>query len=131
MHLLAGTHDAAAMHLGDGLMSQTNPKGWSGGGQILEHLQADAGLVRIARTRREQDGVRLQFSDLRQGEGVVAVHLEIRSDGVMGSQLTEVLHQVEGEAVVVVDDQQHRRNLRNSGGGGAVEAIGTERSAGS
>ena len=94
MHLLAGTHDAAAMHLSDGLMSQTNPKGWSGGGQIPQHVEADAGLIRIARTRREKDGVWLQFSDLRQGKGVIAAHLEIRRDGVMGSQLTEVLHQV-------------------------------------
>ena len=131
MHLLAGTHDAAAMHLGDGLMSQTNSKGWSAGGQILEHLQADAGLVRITGTGRQKNRVRLQITDLGQGERIIAMHLEIRRDGVMGSQLTEVLHQVEGEAVVVVDDQQHRRNLRNSGGGGAVEAIGTGRSAGS
>ena len=45
------------------------------------------------------------------------------------NDMSEVLHQVEGEAVVVVDDQQHRRNLRNSGGAATVAAAGTGRSA--
>ena len=37
------------------------------------------------------------------------MHLQIGCQRMLGGELTEVLHQVEGEAVVVVDDQQHLR----------------------
>ena len=36
-------------------------------------------------------------------------------EGVLGGQLPEVLHQVEGEAVVVIEDQQHGRGGSRDG----------------
>ena len=131
VHLFRGADHATTMHLGDGLMAQTDAEGGDGGRQRLQHLQADAGLVRITRSGRQHDGIGLQGTDLVKAEGIVAVHLQIRRDRMVGSQFPEVLHQVEGEAVVVVDDQEHRPVLRNSGEAAGAEAAGTARSTGS
>ena len=109
MHLLLGAHHPAAVHLGDGLMAQAHPEGGHRCGKFFEDVEADARLIRVARAWREQDRVGLQRADLLQADGVVAMHLQVGCQRMLGGELTEVLHQVEGEAVVVVDDQQHLR----------------------
>ena len=65
----------------------------------IDELQADAGLVRRAWSRREHEPLRLAGEDFLGGERVVPHHLHIRA------QLAEPLDEVEGERVVVVDHE--------------------------
>ena len=51
--------------------------------------------------------------DLGNGEGVVALHSHLSGEGMGAGELTEILNQVEGEAVVVVENQKHgARSMR-------------------
>ena len=108
MHQLRSPHDLASVGLCKRLMAQADPQCGNVRRQLLQHFQADPRLIRISRARRQQDGVWAQVTDLGKAERVVAFHAQVLSKGVLGGQLPEILHQVEGEAVVVVDDKQHR-----------------------
>ena len=69
----------------------------------LDEIDGDAGLGRGAGARAHHDMGGPEGKGLGHGELIVAHHLEI------GIDLADILHQVEGEAVVVVDDQNHCR----------------------
>src|SRR5690606_33663467 len=62
-------------------------------------LHRDTGFVRRAGAGGNHQPVRCQRLDLRQGDGVVAMHQHL------GTQLLQVLHDVVGKAVVIVDHQ--------------------------
>jgi hypothetical protein len=72
---------------------------------VADRVDADARLGRRTRPGRQHQLPRLQRRDPFQRDLVVAEHPHL------GAELTEVLHQVEGEAVVVVDHQQHVRSI--------------------
>ena len=107
MHEFCRPHHLAAKHLGQALVAQAHPQDRQLRPQLLEHLQADPGLVGVAGAGGDQDCVRGQVPDLLQGEGVIALHPKIGGNRVVRRQLPQVLHQVEGEAVVVVEHKQH------------------------
>ena len=108
MHQLLGSDHLAAVDLGNGLMAQANPQGGDLWAEFPQDLEADSGLIRVAGARRNQDGDGVELTDLLQAQGVVALDPQVFSDGVVGRQFTQVLHQVEGEAVVVVQNEKHQ-----------------------
>ena len=70
-------------------------------GNGCNQIEADAGLFRRAGPGRKHDGFGLGGSDRTGGDLVVAMHAHLRT------QFTEIVHQVEGEAVIVVDEANH------------------------
>jgi hypothetical protein len=71
--------------------------------EVADGVDADAGLGRRAGARREHQLVGLERQCRR------ASISSLRNHTHLGAEFAEVLHQVEGEAVVVVDHQQHQR----------------------
>ncbi len=67
--------------------------------------QGDASFVRATRARGNDDAIGAELLDLLDGDLIVAIDLDVLSNGKFGSQFAEVLHQVIGKAVVVIDDQ--------------------------
>ena len=68
-----------------------------------DQIEADAGLLGRAGAGRQHDGVGVGGDHGAARHLVVAMHLDLRP------QLTEIVHQVEGEAVVIVDQADHRK----------------------
>ena len=80
-------------------MAQTYAENGYASGERLDHAHRDSGILRGPGTRRnDQVGVILRQACI-DGDGVVAMHVDL------GSQHQEGLHQVVGEGVVVVDQQ--------------------------
>ncbi|GAA3300473.1 hypothetical protein GCM10020295_41320 [Streptomyces cinereospinus] len=75
--------------------------GHPGGGAVPDHVDADAGLLGRAGAGRQQDAVETVV-------GVRGADLVVAPDLALGTQLVQVLDQVEDEAVVVVDDENAR-----------------------
>ena len=103
VHQLGRAHDAAAEGLADGLMAEANAEQRHLAGKAADHVDADAGILRLARTGRDDDAIGLARGDFIERDLVVAAHFELLP------QLAEVLRQVVGEGVVVIDQQDHRR----------------------
>src|SRR5947209_12504635 len=70
-------------------------------GEVPYEVDADAGLLRSARSRRDQNPLGRHRLDLRDGHLVIALH------HYLSPKFTQVLHQVVGEAVVVIEDKNH------------------------
>ena len=85
--------------LPDALVAEADAEDRHPPGEAEDHLVGDAGVLRPARARRDEDGVGGEGLDAVEGEGVVAVHDRL------GAELPEVLDQVVDERVVVVDHQ--------------------------
>ena len=60
----------------------------------MTEVEADAGLVRIARSRRQHDALRLQRQDLIHRQGVIAPHPHIRAQFAVGPDPKAHLDQV-------------------------------------
>lgn len=65
---------------------------------VMHHVDADARLFGRAGTGRQQDAVEAVL-------GVPRGHLVVAHDLALGTELVEVLDEVEDKAVVVVDDE--------------------------
>ena len=102
VHRLLGSADRSAERLDDRLVSQANSQDRCLGLKLLNYLEADAGLIWIARPRRKDNGRRVEALDLFSGYRIVA------NDVCITSQLSEIPREVVDEGVVVVDDQNHR-----------------------
>src|SRR5690348_1636129 len=90
-------HDLAAESLADRLVAEANAEDRDARRRGGDQVEADAGLVRRARAGREHDGVRLGGDHGARRHLIVTMHLDL------GPELAEIVHEVEGEAVVVVD----------------------------
>src|SRR4029077_14785867 len=105
MHQGWRPHHAAAIDLADGLVAETDAEDrhlWPGAG---DQLKADAGPIRVARARRQHDGLRRLGQHLIHGDLVVAVDTRRRA------QFPKEMNEVVGKAVVIVDQRQHRRRV--------------------
>ena len=69
---------------------------------LLDQIDADAGVVRRAGARGEHDGVRPLGHDVGGAAGIVADHLDGRT------QLSQIMEEVVGEAVIIIDEDEHR-----------------------
>src|SRR5262245_37229724 len=96
-------HDLAAEGLADRLMTQAHPEDRDARRGGRDQIETDAGFVRRARARREHDGLGLDANHRCGRHLVVTMHLGL------SPELTEVVHEVEGETVVIVDQKDHER----------------------
>src|SRR5262245_1290425 len=72
-------HDAAAIDLADGLMTETDAKDRNFRSGPLDELEADARSVRVARAWRQNDGFRRLGQHCIDGDLVVAVDARRRA----------------------------------------------------
>src|ERR1700678_1879693 len=99
MHRRWRAHDIPAKRLSDRLMAKADPehrRRFAGG---ANEIDTNARLVRRARPRGENDGVRLVGERIGDRDFVVAAHRHVRA------QLAKVVDEVEREAVIVVDQR--------------------------
>src|SRR5215210_5828501 len=92
-------YDLAPVSLPYGLMTEANTQHRDPFRGLLEELQGDAGLVRCARTGRDDYSIRVERGDLLGRDLVVA------PDEDLGLELPEVLDEVVRKGVVVVYNQ--------------------------
>jgi hypothetical protein len=85
----------------DRLMSQAHAKNGDLPGEVPDQIDADAGILRSARTRGEYDSLRLHGLDIGDLELVVAANLNL------GAEFPEILNQVVGKRIVVVENEDH------------------------
>lgn len=95
-------NNLSAEGLSDGLVSQTNAeqRGVSFGGGF-DKIKADSGVIRIAGAGGDDQSCGIQTKDFIDGDAIVAVDLHF------GPQISEILDEVVGEAVVIVDEDDH------------------------
>jgi hypothetical protein len=105
VHQPGRPHHQASKSLADGLVAQANPQDRDHAGKTFNYRQGDAGLVRRAGTRRNDNGFRLKLLYLLAGNLIIANHL------YLPAQFAQVLDQVVGERIVVVDHQDHLYRL--------------------
>src|SRR5262249_53624084 len=94
-------HDFTAERLPERLMTEAHAEDRDRGGGLVDEIEADARFIRGAWAGREHDGVRIGLDHVRRRKLVVAVNHDLRA------QLTQIVEQVEGEAVVIVDQDDH------------------------
>src|SRR5262245_61038679 len=94
-------HDFSAKRLSDCLVAEAYAEDWSAGRRFADEIEANAGFVGRARTWREDDRIGLQRHDVRDRNLVVAMDDHIRP------QSSQIMEEVEGEAVIVVDQDNH------------------------
>src|SRR5690242_19031198 len=94
-------HDLAAECLPDRLMSETDAEQRDFACAPDDQFKADAGFIRRAWARRENDRLRIGT------EHGIDTDLIVAMDGDVGSQPAQIMEQVESEAVVIVDQDQH------------------------
>mmetsp|Transcript_20777 Transcript_20777/g.79652 ORF Transcript_20777/g.79652 Transcript_20777/m.79652 type:complete len:235 (-) Transcript_20777:5988-6692(-) len=105
VHLALRADDPAAQGLAHGLVAQAHAQHRLFAEEMPDGIHAHAGLVGRAGAGREHDVVGVQRGHLGHGDLVIAHDLHV------GAQFTEVLDDVEREAVVVVNHEQHVRTL--------------------
>src|SRR5262245_20362532 len=101
MHDGVGAHYLSAKCLPNRLMSEADTQDWHLARKMLDQLNADARILRCARSGRDHDPLRAKLLDLLDGGLIVAAHHHLLTC------FSDVLHQVEGERVVVVEDKHH------------------------
>ncbi len=102
VHHLRRADDAAAVSLADGLMPETHAEQRHAHLAVRSHkIEADARLIRVARARRHDDGLRA----VRQRFGYR--DLVIAHDAALRPQFAEIMHEIVGKAVVIIDKQDH------------------------
>src|SRR6516164_1098610 len=104
VHLRRRSHHLAAEGLADRLMAEADAEDRNFLRRLRDQIEADAGLLGRARPGRQHDGVRVG------SDHGFARHFVVATDLDFGAQLTEIVHQVEGEAVIIVDQPDHRES---------------------
>src|SRR5829696_4524370 len=86
-----------------------------------DQLERDAGLVRRAWARRDQEAVGAAAQRAGGADGVVAL------DAHLGAELAKIVNEVPGEAVIIVDDEDAGCHLRSLLLAGLAAALAAER----
>src|SRR5260370_30386101 len=102
MHQLPGANNISAKSRANGLMNKTYPKNRDLTSKVLNELDGDTGLLRRARSGRDNNLLGLQALQLTHRNLIVAAHLNLFT------HLPEILHQVAGEGVVIIEHKNHR-----------------------
>src|SRR5215813_655890 len=92
VHHAVRPDDPSPEGLTDRLVTKADAKDRNFTYEALDQRHTDARFRGRARSRREHDPFRSPGSDLLEGQRIVAIDLHVRSE------LTEILHQVVGEA---------------------------------
>jgi hypothetical protein len=77
---VGSANDAAAKCCADGLMSEADAEDWYSAGEVLDQINADAGVLRPAGTGRHHDALRLHILNVSNRDLVVAVNLDRSSE---------------------------------------------------
>src|ERR1700758_3602912 len=101
VHDVLRPNDLSSKSLANRLMSQANAQYGHFPGEVADQLDADPGVGRRARARRNHDALRAERLYFRDADLVVAAHLDLRP------QLAQILHQVVGKRVVIVENEDH------------------------
>src|SRR5579872_4418502 len=109
MHRHRCPHHLAAESLADRLVAETHAEQGDVPGAAHE-LEADAGVIGIARARRDHDALRPHRKRLIDAQRIIPPHHHL------GTELAQVMPEVVGEAVVVIDEQEHGPIPRGSAG---------------
>ena len=97
MHRVRRPDDAAAERLADRLVPEADAEQRHPARRLAHQLEADAGAVGVAGTRRQDDPLRRHGDRLGRGERVVAAHDEARPEAA------DEVEKIVGKAVVVID----------------------------
>jgi hypothetical protein len=101
VHQMAALHRAAEM-LANGLMAEADTEqGAARLGAGTDQFEADASFIGGAGTGGNEDGVRARRQGFGSGERVITFHADFCA------QFNQIMHQIEGEAVIIVDDEDH------------------------
>ncbi len=110
VHRYRRPHYLAAEGVANRLMAQADAEDRDFGGNRRDQIETDAGLLGRAGAGRKHDGVRIGVDDSGAGDLVIAVDANLRP------QFTEIVHKVEGEAVVIVDQNDHDARTKRLAG---------------
>ena len=103
-----GAHDRGTEGLGHRLHPQAHAEQRDPPvGGDLDGGHADAGVVRVARPRRDDDAAQVGGRIVGQRLEIGSIDRVVAHDAHVRAGRLQRLHEVEGEAVVVVDDEDH------------------------
>ena len=105
MHQPVGDDDAPPEGLPDRLMPEAHAENGDGAREAHHGAEADARLVRRARTGRDHDALGIEAGDTAHIVGVV------QHDLAGGPQGLQILDEVVGKRVVIVDDYDARHEV--------------------
>src|SRR5512144_86102 len=94
-------HHFAAKCLPDGLMAKADTEDRNGRRCFFDQRETDAGLIGCAWTGRQNNRVRPRRHHVGNRDLVVAMHGDVRS------KPSQIVEEIEGEAVVIVDEDDH------------------------
>ena len=103
VHQFFGSYDFPAEGFAQSLVSEANAQYRNLAGKVANQFDADAGLVRSAGARRDDDAVGTKSFDIGNAQLIVAADFDF------GAQLSEILNEVVGKGVVIVEDEDHGR----------------------
>ncbi len=109
MHQFGSPNDPTPHHLPQTLMPQANTQDRHCLAKLFDNRERDACFIGCAGAGRNNDAIGLTGSQIGNTDLIVAVNRDL------SSQLTQVLHQVVGEAVVVINHGDTRGNRRHGG----------------
>jgi hypothetical protein len=101
MHKTSGADHLAAKDMTDALVPQTDAENRHLLTESANDIVTDAGLIRGARSGRNNDALGSQLSDFVERDLVVPFHERVRP------QLAKILDEIVGKAVVVIEDEEH------------------------
>ncbi len=103
VHEMRSSNDVAAISSAKRLVSEADTQDGQLSGEMPKDINADAGFLRRAWTRRNYDAFRVHLLDFLDGNLIVPANHHIRA------QFTQILHQVIGKRIVVIEDKNHGR----------------------
>jgi hypothetical protein len=103
VHKMGGAHHSASESFADRLVPETNSQHWNFSREMPDQIDADARLMRRARTGGDDNPLGPHVLDLAHGHLIIAANLDL------AAQLPNVLDQVVGERIVVVEYENQGR----------------------
>jgi len=101
MHQIPSPNHFAAKGCADRLVSEANAQQWRLARKMADQLDADARVLRCARSRRNYDAFGMHYLNFVDGHFVIAANFDLCA------QLTQVLDEVISERIVVIEDEDH------------------------
>ena len=97
VHQHIGADNRSAKGLTDGLMSQANPQNRKSSAECANGFNGHAGILRISRTGRQNQCLRLHFRNFFHGDFIIAHYLNLRI------QFSNILIQIVSEGIIVIN----------------------------
>jgi len=101
MHQIPSPNHFASKGRADRLVPEANAQQWRLARKVADQLDADAGILRCTRSRRDYDALGMHCLNFFDGHFVIAANFNLRA------QFTQVLDEVVSERIVVIEDEDH------------------------